>query len=116
MPEPLYTAANCKAAYQLRWSLARFSKNALPTADQWLDPLRVAVERDGVRILEYTPKSLNVCLFLVSSIPPIVPAKIIWSVKGRLQHLLQATHPNVFRRNFSLTSIGDANSDVVENY
>src|SRR5262245_15836582 len=116
MPEPLYTSENCKPAYQLRWSLALFAKNALPSPDQWLEPLRAAVERDHVRILEYTSRPPNVGLFLLSTTPTVVPSKIIWSVKGRLQHLLQATHPDAFRRNFSLTSVGDANSEVIENY
>jgi REP element-mobilizing transposase RayT len=116
MPSPLYTSDNCTRAYQLRWSLALSANTALPSADQWLEPLCAAVERDGVRILEYTSKAPNVCLFLLSTTPPVVPSKIIWSVKGRLQHLLTTSHPAAFRRNFSLTSVGDAKSDVVENY
>jgi len=116
MPLPIYTSANCTAAYQLRWSLALFAKKPLTSADQWLEALSTAVERDGVRILEYTAKPSNVCLFLVSTTPPVAPSVIVWSVKGRLQHLLTSSHPDAFRRNFSLTTVGDAKSEVVEDY
>jgi REP element-mobilizing transposase RayT len=116
MPSPIYTPENCTPAYQLRWSLALFAKTALPSPDQWLDDLSTAVERDGVRILEYTFKAPNVCLLLVSTMPPVSPSRVVWSVKGRLQHLLTSSQPDTFRRNFSLTSVGDAKSDVVENY
>jgi REP element-mobilizing transposase RayT len=116
MPSPIYTPDNCTPAYQLRWSLALFSKMELPPEDQWIEKLSAAVERDGVRILEYTPKAPNVHLFLVSTTPSVVPSQIVWSVKGRLQHLLTGAHPDAFRRNFSLTSVGNATSEVVENY
>jgi len=112
----MYTPDNCKAAYQLRWSLALFAKTELPSADQWLEDLSAAVECDRVRILECTTKSPNVYLFLVSTTPSVVPSQIVWSVKGRLQHLLKSAHPDAFRRNFSLTTVGEAKSDVVENY
>jgi len=116
MPPPIYTSANCTPVYQLRWSLALFAKKALPSADHWLEGLRAAVERDNVRILEYTFKPPNICMFLVSTTPLVVPSAIVWSVKGRKQHLLKDSHPDAFRRNFSLTSLGDAKSEVVENY
>lgn len=53
---------------------------------------------------------------LLSTQPAVAPSQIIRSVKGRLQHLLQAAHPKAFRRNFSLTSLGDANRTAVEQY
>jgi REP element-mobilizing transposase RayT len=116
MPSPIYTPDNCTPAYQLRWSLALFAKAELPSADQWLENLSAAVERDGVRILESTTKAPNVHLFLASTTPSVVPSQIVWSVKGRLQHLFMDNCPDAFRRNFSLTSVGDATSEVVENY
>jgi REP element-mobilizing transposase RayT len=116
MPSAIYTPDNCTPAYQLRWSLALFAKKTLPPADQWLAALQGAAEGDGVRILEYSFKAPNISLFLLSTTPRVAPSRIVWSVKGRLQHLLTASDPDAFRRNFSLTTVGDAKSEVVENY
>ena len=44
--EPLYAAVGVQPAYQLRWSLAIFSKQEVPPTDVWLDDLKSAVERD----------------------------------------------------------------------
>jgi REP element-mobilizing transposase RayT len=52
----------------------------------------------------------------LSTKPQVAPPQIVKSVKGRLQHLLQATYPNAFQRNFSLASVGDARREVVEAY
>ncbi len=41
---------------------------------------------------------------------------MIWSVKGRLQHLIRQRVPKAFRRNYSLRSIGSATREVVEEY
>ena len=41
---------------------------------------------------------------------------ILKSVKGRLQHLLRPQMRLAWRRNFRLTSVGDANIATVENY
>jgi REP element-mobilizing transposase RayT len=115
MPEPIYTAENCHPAYQLRWSLALFA-DGLPGPEKWLQRLKEAVEPDKVRILEQRHKPPNVWFFLLSTKPPVSPAKIVKSVKGRLQHLVRADVPSAFRRNFSLTAVGDARRDVVEKY
>jgi REP element-mobilizing transposase RayT len=80
-----------------------------------LNSLGEAVERDGVRILEYSQES-RVLLFMLSTQPSVTPPEIVKSVKGRLQHLLRPSVPNAFRRNFSLTSVGEARRDVVESY
>ena len=114
--EPLYAPANVKAAYQLRWSLAVFAKSRLPPAETWLTDLQQVTERDGVRILEVCPRADNVWHFFLTTRPFVAPPAIVKSVKGRLQHRLRATNPDALRRNFSLTSIGDASRDVVEEY
>ena len=115
-PEPIYTPGNCNAAYQLRWSLALFASAQLPSPDTWLAQLKQAVEPDGVRLLEHDPKRPTVHLFLLSTRPHIALPQIVKCVKGRLQSLIRASRPKAFRRNFSLTSIGDATRDVVEGY
>ena len=115
-PTPVYTPENCKPAYQLRWSLALFSSAKLPSSGTWLDALKQAVETDGVRILEYQPHQLPTHLFLLSTRPEVAPPQIVKSVKGRLQSIIRASLPKAFRRNFDLTSLGDASRQVVERY
>jgi REP element-mobilizing transposase RayT len=114
--DPIYNASNCSPAYELRWSLAIFAKTTLPPASDWLTQLISVVERDGVRILEYAAYRPPTHQFLLSTRPDVAPPAIVKSVKGRLQHRIRATHPNVFRRNFSLTSVGRVNRDTVEAY
>jgi REP element-mobilizing transposase RayT len=116
MTEPLYTPDNCRPAYQLRWSLALFVTSPLPASEDWIVPLKQSVESDNVRILDVKQTSIRTWHFLLSTTPTIAPPTIVKSVKGRLQHLLQKTHPKVFQRNFSLISIGDASRTAVENY
>lgn len=115
MPEPIYTPDNCHPAYQLRWSLALFAR-ALPSAETWLPSLKDTVERDGVRLLEFHHKPPDVYFFLLSTTPDVSPAQIVKSVKGRLQHRIRAEAPNAFQRNFSVTSVGDACRQTVEEY
>ena len=113
---PLYTSANCNPAYQLRWSIALFTKTDLPPVETWAGTLGAAVERDGVRLLETRFHQPRVLLFLLSTLPRVRPPQIVKSVKGRLQHLVQASAPKAFRRNFSLTSVGDTRREAVESY
>ena len=54
-PQPIYTSANCQPAYQLNWSLALFWRTPVAGAD-WLTELTEVTEKDGVRILKYSPK------------------------------------------------------------
>lgn len=116
MPTPIYTGDSCTPAYQLRWSLALFARVDLPPAETWCESLASVTEADDVRLLEHRFKPPNVWLFLLSTKPSVAPPQIIWSVKGRLQNLIQQTHSKAFRRNFSLTSIGDVKREAVEAY
>src|SRR4030095_13938989 len=113
--KPLYTAANCRPAYELRWSLALFCTTDVPPAEIWVAELKQSVERDGVRILEHLQKT-RLLLFLLSTKPSVTPPHIVKSIKGRLQHILQPCVPKAFRRNFSLTSAGDADRETIESY
>jgi REP element-mobilizing transposase RayT len=116
MPAPIYTVENCRAAYQLNWSLSLFWCAPAPPSDQWFAQLQQAAEIDGVRVLEHRAKSAGVAQFLVSTRPETTPPQIVRSVKGRLQHLVRDDAPKAFRRNYSLHSIGSANRKVVEAY
>jgi len=115
-PNPLYTPENCEPAYQLRWSLALFANAKLPPSDTWLDALKLAVEADGVRILEYRPHEPPTHRFLLSTCPEVVPPQIVKSVKGRLQSQVRTSLPKAFRRNFDLTSVGEADRETIERY
>lgn len=114
-PRPLYTLQNCKAAYQLNWSITVFWNEAI-THESWLDPLTEQTESDSVRILQHHFRSAVVSQFLVSSKPEIAPAQLLRSIKGRLQYILRADRPGAFKRNYALRSIGAAKQEVVDRY
>jgi REP element-mobilizing transposase RayT len=114
--QPIYTAANCRSAYQLNWSLALFGRVPFPRLETWAEPLRQATETDGVRILEQRLKAANVVQLLVSTRPETAPAQALRSVKGRLQYLIRDEIPKAFHRNYRLESVGSARQDVVAQY
>ena len=114
--DPIYTSANCQPAYELRWSLSLFPDAELPQPAIWLESLQIAVERDGIRILEHRTTGQKVEQFFLTTRPDVAPPAIVKSVKGRLQHLLRPVAPNAFSRNFSLTSVGESRRHVVESY
>lgn len=113
--KPLYTTTNCTPAYELRWSLALFANADLPRSENWLATLKAAVERDGVRLLEHRAMA-PVQQFLLSTKPCVAPPAIVKSVKGRLAYLLRPVVTDAFRRNFSLSSVGESRREVVESY
>jgi hypothetical protein len=115
MPAPIYTAENCKMAYQLNWSLAVFWNARPPEPEEWLPTLRAAAERDGVRVLEHLADG-KTSQFLLSTQPATRPPDIARSIKGRLQYLIRDKMPQAFRRNYGLYSVGSANRDAVEEY
>ncbi len=86
---PIYTPENCRAAYQLTWSLSVFWKAPLPPAEQWLEALHEATKADGVRLLEHRAAKANVSQFFVSTPPELSPADFVRSIKGRLQYLVR---------------------------
>jgi len=115
--KPIYTPANCNPAYQLNWSLSlfwRLHNDKLGT--EWLPSLKMATEKDGVRILEYRNVGSQVSQFLLSTKPATAPQAAIRSVKGRLQYLIRDIYPKAFQRNYSLHSIGSAKREVIEGY
>lgn len=116
MPEPLYTAGHCRIAYQLHWSLTLFATQAWPEKDSWWQPLQQAVEPDGVRLLEFRSSEPATGQLFVSCKPEAAPAQLVRSVKGRLQYLFRDAIPQFWRRHYSITSVGDANNDVLQGY
>ncbi|KAA1261196.1 Transposase IS200 like protein [Rubripirellula obstinata] len=114
--EPIYTADKTTAAYQLNWSLALFGKSDLSDQSAWLEELQAATEADGVRILSANARSENTIQFLASTRPESSPSDIVRSVKGRLQYLIRDQNPKAFRRNYHIQSVGEANSNVLDQY
>jgi REP element-mobilizing transposase RayT len=112
---PIYTIANCKSAYQLNWGLSLFWHEPVQDAG-WLADLKLATEADGVRILDHHFVKPGVSQFLASTRPDVAPERLVWSVKGRLQHLVRRQHPRAFRRNYGLRSVGSATRAAVEQY
>jgi REP element-mobilizing transposase RayT len=115
MITPQYTIENCRAAYQLNWVLALFWREPVCEAG-WLPELRAATEQDGARVLQHRFVKAGVSQLLVSTRPELSPAKMVWSVKGRLQHAVRAQYPKAFRRNYAVRSVGSATREAVEQY
>jgi Transposase IS200 like len=116
MLHPLYTAEKGRIAYQLHWSLTQFATTAWPATDSWRQSLGEAALADGVRILEFKLHSPTTGQFLVSTKPEAAPAQIVRSVKGRLQYLLRGKIPQLWRRHYSITSVGSANNAALQGY
>jgi REP element-mobilizing transposase RayT len=116
MTNPLYTAENCRAAYQLNWSVSVFWRQAAPWEAGWLEALKQATETDGIRVLEHHFRQADLSQFLVSTRPDIAPAQILQRLKGRLQYLVREQFPKALRRNYSIHSVGSANLASVEAY
>ena len=104
MPAPIYTAENCKPAYQLDWVYGLFWRKP-PGELEWFEELRQLTEPDGIRLLQHTFEEPNVSKLLVSTKPEVSPLKIAQRVKGRLQHLIRERLPDAFKRNCADDSI-----------
>jgi REP element-mobilizing transposase RayT len=99
----------------LNWTLSLFWHEP-PAVAAWLPELQAATEADGVRVLDHRFIKPGVSQFLVSTWPDVSPERQVWSVKGRLQHLVRRQRPRAFRRNYGLRSIGSATRDTIEEY
>jgi REP element-mobilizing transposase RayT len=100
----------------LNWSVSAFPRVTLPGPDEWLQTLKASTELDGVRILECRVCSTETVQVLVSSQPPVSPAAIVASVKGRLQYLVRHRFPRAFHRNYLIESVGAANAETLDRY
>jgi REP element-mobilizing transposase RayT len=81
-----------------------------------LDQLNHDLAFDRIRILEASSSAKGAFQLLVSTQPDVNPSFIVQRTKGRLQHVLRFVQAVDFRRNFRLTSVGDANISTVQNY
>lgn len=114
--QPIYSAENSRAAYQLNWSLTVFLRQPIPSKSEWLDELSLATEKDAIRILEFCQLDDLKLQFLISTQPQLAPSQILRSVKGRLQHLIQQAVPKAFQRNYGIYSVGEANHACLNGY
>ena len=112
---PVYTAQNCRPAYQLNWSYGLFWRQP-PLNAEWLAELQGLTETDGIRILQHRFRQPHVSQFLVSTRPDVAPVMIATRFKGRLQHLIRDELPKAFKRNYSLRSVGSTNRERLEAY
>jgi REP element-mobilizing transposase RayT len=110
------SSSSCSRAYQLNWSLSVFGKERLPNPESTFHALREAVLRDELHLLEFYFREPNVVQFLISSQPQSSLSSIIRSIKGRWQYLSRDIEPIEFRRNYRITSVGDANNAVLSEY
>jgi len=113
--EPIYTTSNCRAAYDLQWSISLFYRAPIDNG-HWLAELAGAVEPDGVHILNHRFRSPKVSQFHVSTNPRVSPSQMVRSLKGRLQHILRNAHPRAFHRNYFVGSVGAVKRNVIESY
>ena len=93
-----------------------FPQTLLPPIDRWHNDLQDSTIRDQVHTLDARILNDNVIQFLLSTEPSSSPPSIVKLVKGRLQTILRPELKVAYRRNFRLTSVGDASIEVIENY
>lgn len=116
---PLYTAANLRVAYELRYSWAGWPSAApFPAAliSSLLPVIAPEWEKDGLRLLESSPTPGQLQLTL-SAQPQVSPVLLAARVKGRLQqHCRLAGTAVAFSRKLSVRSIGHNHREQVEAY
>ena len=78
--------------------------------------MRIEISKDNLKILDFIHHEPNVTQFFISSQSQSSPAEIIRSIKGRWQYLSRQTDPIEFRRNYRITSVGDAKCNVLNAY
>jgi REP element-mobilizing transposase RayT len=115
-PDPIYAPSNTSQAYQLNWSLAIFPHDRMPPESEWIEQLKIDVERDSVRILEHRKCAERAHQFLLSTRPETVPSGIVRTIKGRLQYLVRGQCPRAFHRNYRIQSVGESNNACLQAY
>ena len=118
-PQPLYTAADLHAAYELHYGWAGWPSTTpfpIDLIEQLLAAIAPEWEGDGIRLLESSlaPEQL---LLTLSVRPQISPVTLAARVKGRLQHHCRRAGKSVaFSRKAALRTIGHNQRAQVEAY
>lgn len=115
MPEPIYTADNCKFSCPLQWGLTVFWRLP-PQTDAWFKALAGVLETDGIRALGHRFDSTTTSQFAISTLPHVSPQHVVQRVKGRLQHLVRDQFPKALRGNFAIRSFGNVTREIIEQY
>ncbi len=113
---PYTIEESSSVAYQLRWSLALFPTSPVSKPLDWISELSSRCEPDAIRVLEGSVSNSGTLFLLLSTQPIVKPSFIVQRVKGRLQHLLRDRGGIQWRRNFRLSTVGDANAETVDRY
>jgi REP element-mobilizing transposase RayT len=117
-PEPFYTTAELRPAYELRYVWTGWSSGQPFPADLGavLSGIAPEWEQDGIRLLE-TSLNPQRLLLTFSARPQLAPVTLAARVKGRLQHHCRlAGRPVTFSRKVAVRSIGHNVGEAVENY
>ena len=113
--EPIYTAGNCRFAYQLRWAITIFWR--LPVADSfWLSNFEEALKTDDIRILSWRWLGDDAMQFAVSTLPTASPVFIVQRIKGRVQYAVREHSPKALRPHYAIRSYGTQEREIIEAY
>ena len=116
-PFPRITLERCSVAYQPNWSLAIYWKHNAHCLLRSATSRRDRCHRTRRSSRPRTQTLRDECQPIPTEHQAgLAPSSIIRSVKGRLQHHIRETSPASFRRNYSVHSIGSANSDAIQEY
>ncbi len=88
----------------------------MKTPLDWISELSTHCEPDGIRLLEASVSNSGTLFLLLSTQPLIKPSYLVQRVKGRLKYLLRDRGGIQWRRNFRLSTVGDANAETVDRY
>jgi len=108
-PQPLYTAAMLRPAYQLRYGWTGWPSDGVFSVTLINDLLRHIApewEKDGLRVLEscLRPDQLQLT---VSATPQVSPVTVAARLKGRLQHHARLAGSAIdFSRKVAVRSLG----------
>ena len=116
MPNPIYTAANCKFSHPLNWGITVFWREHC-SDESWLGELTDCLHPDGIFLKSHRlAGNRSSSQFVVASRPDVSPSKIVQRLKGRLQYLVRSERPKALRRNFAIRGFGRVTRNVVEKY
>lgn len=113
--QPLYTPANCKFAFQLRWGVTIHWRERVKES-VWLEALQESLKIDEIKTLSWRNPAELMTQFALSTIPSHSPYFIIQRLKGRLQYTVREQCPKALRPHYAIRSFGTQERDVVEAY
>lgn len=110
---PIYTPDNCRFAYQLRWGVTIHWLQPI-SESVWLDALKLALEKDEIRILSWRWRNEQSTQFALSTLPTASPQFIAQRLKGRLHYAVRDVIPKALQPHFAIRSFGTQQREVIE--